>query len=456
MITPDPMKLIKLITQRNLWIVLVLVYGCVIANKAVQEHDYIYDSKHYENVIKGMSKETRDIYYAQKCNSIDYNDVSDPSCFSLYTIDDGTMLFDSSTPKSDAEKVVKNYNDVAYKFIAIATFKFYLFFVLLWLIPSIIFYPFFEWFMDGLKKDYKDGANKITSKAADGVIVKKVESLIRQYFTFLDRKGRFFNFALGVGFATLFGMLDIITPQRYSFIMIYIFPIALTTWFAGQSAGFLISLICIAFWSQTNQQTDLTAFSWNVLSNLSIYFIVSIMLTKLRHMWESETILSRTDQLTGVMNRRAFEEIVEYEIFSLQRQKSPFSLAYLDLDNFKEVNDSFGHKKGDELLKAVVACLRENLRRTDVIARVGGDEFTIFFPATEQSAVKLVIQKLLEQLKKLNEINNWPTTISIGVVTSLDSNCDLETTISLADRVMYEVKDSGKNDVNYMIIPLEM
>jgi diguanylate cyclase (GGDEF)-like protein len=286
--------------------------------------------------------------------------------------------------------------------------------------------------------------------------VRKVESLLTQYFIFLDGKGKLFNLVLGLGFAILFGIFDINTPLRYSFIMVYIFPIALTTWFAGQSAGFLITVICIAFWVQTNQQSDLMAFSWNIISTLGIYFIVSIMLTKLRLMWEAETVLSRTDQLTGVMNRRAFEEIVEYEILNLQRQNSPFSLAYLDLDNFKEVNDRYGHKKGDELLKAVVVCLKENLRRTDVVARMGGDEFTIFFPATEQSAVKLVMQKLMDQLRLLNERNNWPTTISIGVITSLDSNCDLETTISLADKLMYEVKNSGKNDVTYMTIPLEM
>lgn len=456
MITSGSIKYNKLITRQKLWFLIVLVYGGIVASKAVQEHGYIYDSKHYENVLKVMSKENRDIYYAQKCNSLDSTDASEPSCFSLPTIDDGTMLFDTSTPKAEAEKVVKNYNDVAFKFVAIATFKFYSLFLLLWLIPSIIFYPFFEWFFDGYKKDYKADANSLTFQTSDGVAVNKVENLVTQYFIFLDGKGKLFNLVLGLGFAILFGIFDINTPLRYSFIMVYIFPIALTTWFAGQSAGFLITVICIAFWVQTNQQSDLMAFSWNIISTLGIYFIVSIMLTKLRLMWEAETVLSRTDQLTGVMNRRAFEEIVEYEILNLQRQNSPFSLAYLDLDNFKEVNDRYGHKKGDELLKAVVVCLKENLRRTDVVARIGGDEFTIFFPATEQSAVKLVMQKLMDQLRSLNERNNWPTTISIGVITSLDSNCALETTISLADKLMYEVKNSGKNDVTYMTIPLEM
>jgi diguanylate cyclase (GGDEF)-like protein len=153
------------------------------------------------------------------------------------------------------------------------------------------------------------------------------------------------------------------------------------------------------------------------------------------------------------MNRRAFDEIVEYEIMSLQRQNSPLSLAYIDLDNFKQVNDHFGHKKGDELLKAIVACFSNNLRRTDIIARMGGDEFVVFFPGTDHNAVKLVMQKLMIHLRQLSEVNNWPITFSIGVITSVDSNCDLEEIISFADKLMYEVKQSGKDNINYLIAP---
>jgi len=441
------MKYSKLITQKKLWFLIVLIYGGIVANKAVQEYDYVYDSKHYETVMKNLDKESIDIYYKQKCNSIDMGSfTTEPICYSLPTIDDGTMLFDATTPKSEAEQVVYKYNDVAYKFVILASLKFHLFFFLLWLIPSIIFYPFFHWFLAGYRNDQIGGKNPVSTLTTKGATVSKTESLITQYFIFLEGRGKLFNFALGTGFAILFGILDIITPQKYSFIMLYIFPIALTTWFAGQTAGFLVTVICIMFWAQAILSNDLTAFSWNILSTLSIYFTISIMITKLRYMWEAETIIARTDQLTGVMNRRAFEEIVEYEIMSLQRQNSPFSLAYLDLDNFKEVNDSLGHKKGDELLKAMVSCLKENLRRTDVVARIGGDEFTIFFPATEQSAVKLVMQKIMEQLRLLNERNNWPTTISSGVITSLDSNCELETIIALADKLMYEVKNNGKNN----------
>ncbi|NJD91751.1 MAG: GGDEF domain-containing protein [Geobacter sp.] len=440
----------KLNKWQYIWLVIVLLYGSIVLNKAIKEYVYIYDSRHYDKVINAMDQSNRDLYFAQKCNTIDTEpDAPEPLCYSLTTIDSGTMYFDIATSRQDAERIQKNYNDVAYNFMIFATIKFLTLFSLLWLIPSVIFYPFWEWFVDGYNRSNDNDLNGRDSSSTGEIGTQRIENLMTRYFNFLDRKGTVFNFALGLGFAVLFGAFDILAPSKYSFMMMYLFPIALTTWFAGQTAGFIIVMVCIAFWSYTTSQFDLLALTWNIISTLSIYLMISVMLTKLRFLWEKDKILSRTDPLTGVMNRRAFDEIVEYEIMSLQRQNSPLSLAYIDLDNFKQVNDHFGHKKGDELLKAIVACFSNNLRRTDIIARMGGDEFVVFFPGTDHNAVKLVMQKLMVHLRLLSEGNNWPITFSIGVITSVDSNCDLEEIISLADKLMYEVKQSGKDNINY-------
>lgn len=434
-----------------LWLVVVLLYGSIVINKAMKEYVYIYDSRHYDKVINAMDQKDRDLYFGQKCNTIDTEpDAPEPLCYSLSTIDSGTMYFDIATPRPDAEKIQKNYNDLAYKFMVFATIKFLTLFSLLWLIPSIIFYPFWEWFVDGYRRSTGNDFNDKFSPSSGEIGARRIEDLVTRYFNFLDRKGAVFNFSLGLGFAVLFGAFDILSPAKYSFMMMYLFPIALTTWFAGQTAGFIIVMVCIGFWSYTTSQVDLLSLTWNIISTLSIYLMISVMLTKLRFLWEKDKILSRTDPLTGVMNRRAFDEIVEYEIMSLQRQNSPFSLAYIDLDNFKEVNDRFGHKKGDELLKAIVACFSKNLRRTDIIARMGGDEFVVFFPGTDHNAVKHVMQKLMVHLRLLSEENNWPITFSIGVITSIDSDSDLEEIISLADKLMYKVKQTGKDNINYL------
>jgi len=444
----------KLNIRLILWLLIVFFYGLLVTYKAVAEHAFIYDNTHYENAVNAMDQESRDIYFRQKCNTFDLSsNEPEPICYSLPTVDSGTMYFDATTPRAAAEKVLKSYNKVSQKYVALAVIKFVTFFMLLWLIPSFFLYPFWEWFLDGYIKDSNRSLNLISAKTTDAVTVRRIENLITRYLQYLEERGKIFNFLLGLGFSILFGIFDAITPSQYSFILLYFFPVALTTWFAGQSAGFFITVLCTFFWARANLQVDLLSFTSNILSTLSVFFILSIMITRLRQMWEKENLLSRTDQLTGVMNRRGFDEIVEYEILSLNRQNSPFSLAYLDLDNFKEVNDRFGHKKGDELLKAVVTCLAENLRRTDLIARLGGDEFTIFFPATDQNAVKLVMLKVREQLHLLSEKNNWPISFSIGVITSVDSKCELEEIISLADKLMYEVKKSGKDDVQYVTVP---
>ena len=153
------------------------------------------------------------------------------------------------------------------------------------------------------------------------------------------------------------------------------------------------------------------------------------------------------------MNQRALTELINYEILRLNRGCFPFSLAFLDIDNFKQVNDYYGHQKGDELLKSVVNCLINNLRKTDVIARMGGDEFSIFYPKTDQDAVKVISKKIQLALNELSQHNNWPTTISMGVVTCTSGSGELDEIVSIADSLMYKIKNAGKNDVLYTVYP---
>lgn len=280
-------------------------------------------------------------------------------------------------------------------------------------------------------------------------ILANLETILARYFQWLERKGKAFNFALGVAFMIIAGVADVMAPEAYMFGFLYMITIAFTTWFAGKKAGLIISVCCTALWATDRIIADIYPYIWNVLSALVSFCIVSILLSKMRMMFELERTLSRRDPLTGVMSLRAFSEFAEYEILRHRRKCSPFSVAYLDLDNFKLINDRFGHKKGDELLKVVVKCLVANLRNTDVIARMGGDEFMIFFPETNQIAAKVVTQKVKEGLLQLSVDSKWPTTFSMGVLTCTQGDCSLDEVISRADKLMYEVKDAGKNDVRY-------
>lgn len=278
----------------------------------------------------------------------------------------------------------------------------------------------------------------------------KYEGLMAAYFTFLDRKGGTFNLVLGTICAIFVGTLDLAIPDNYTVYFLYLLPISFTTWFAGRRAGLLISVLCTIFWSEDYFKNGIFTFIWNLSSTLGLFCVVSIMLARIRRMWDEEAKLSRTDPLAGAINVRAFYEIMEYEIANLKRMSIPYSVAYLDIDNFKEVNDRCGHKKGDELLVAVVRYLIKSLRKTDLIARIGGDEFVIFLPSTDQDAAKTTISKIKTSMLDLSMQNTLPTTVSIGVVTCANGNCDIHDVILKADELMYEVKSGGKNDAFYI------
>jgi len=279
----------------------------------------------------------------------------------------------------------------------------------------------------------------------------KLEKIISGYFSYLHRIGSTINTVIGLLCCFLLGTIDLVLPTGLELPFLYILPIAFTTWFAGKRMGMLVSVICTLFLSRNYLKFNSLVGSLDILSALGFFLVFVLMLVRIRDLLELESTLSRTDPLTGVMNQRAFSELVGYEIMRLQRESSPYSLVYLDIDNFKVVNDQFGHSKGDELLKAVASCLLDNLRKTDIVARMGGDEFTIFYPATGQESAKVITRKIKEKLDALSEENAWPTTISMGVVTCVSGQCELENIVTVADKLMYEVKNTGKNDVLYAV-----
>ncbi len=159
---------------------------------------------------------------------------------------------------------------------------------------------------------------------------------------------------------------------------------------------------------------------------------------------DNEKSLSRSDYLTGLANRRAFEELFEMECKRSRRYNRPITLVYLDLDDFKKVNDGRGHQTGDEVLLAVATTLRSSLRSTDCVARIGGDEFAILLPETDEEGARIIMNKLNAVLQTLLTPTNWPIGFSFGVVTFPAPLESLETMLERADKLMYEAKHSGK------------
>ena len=160
--------------------------------------------------------------------------------------------------------------------------------------------------------------------------------------------------------------------------------------------------------------------------------------------------LALTDPLTGLANRRAFDESLTAEILRSFRQCQPLSLLYLDLDRFKDVNDRFGHAVGDEILAGFADLLRRHGRRIDLAARIGGEEFAVLLPHTGRVHALLVAERIRKALESvpLGRTHSVPTTVSIGAALFQGkSEQDGAAFVKEADSALYRAKAEGRNRV---------
>ena len=244
------------------------------------------------------------------------------------------------------------------------------------------------------------------------------------------------------------GVLDFLTGAEIGFSLFYVMPIAMLAWLRGRGWGIAASLLSALAWFWADRAAGQVPTNglvpvWNALIRLSLFIIITLLLASLHRSMRREVELARIDSLTGALNTRAFYELVNAEISRLERKSEPFTLVYVDLDNFKPVNDQFGHSVGDDALCSVVEFARANLRRADLISRLGGDEFALLLPATNAESANRVLSKLREM-----ERNGWPITFSMGALTCTVP-VDVDELIKRADNLMYRVKRSGKNAIEY-------
>jgi len=162
--------------------------------------------------------------------------------------------------------------------------------------------------------------------------------------------------------------------------------------------------------------------------------------------------LSTHDPLTDLPNRRLFSQRLEHALKRSRRNRSRVALLFLDIDLFKQVNDTLGHHIGDELLRQVALRLRSNLRESDTLARIGGDEFNVLIEEVGTlHALEGVVFKLLEEFRRPYDClgHEISSTVSIGVALSPDDGDDSITLIKHADLAMYQAKDSGRNSYHF-------
>ena len=188
---------------------------------------------------------------------------------------------------------------------------------------------------------------------------------------------------------------------------------------------------------------------WNSTVQIFWYLLISYLFYQLRSSLNREQELARIDDKTGVANKRLFLELSRLEIKKANRYRHPLTVVYMDIDDFEKINRELSYSIGDKILQVAAETMRTHLRETDIIARIGGDEFIILLPGNGYESAQAVIYRVQKELLIIMQNNDWPVTFSIGAVTFINPPKSVEEMIHCADRLMYLVKNNGKNQLKH-------
>jgi diguanylate cyclase (GGDEF)-like protein len=250
---------------------------------------------------------------------------------------------------------------------------------------------------------------------------------------------------------------DARTPSPYSLDFLYLGPTLIVAWMAGWRAGMLVGVLA------AESRGIVRGFSYPgglepLLVGLDFAVVAvglgagAVALGTISGLVRREVAAARTDPLTGLHNRKAFLDRVDQEVARVARDGGFISIAYLDLDGFKAVNDNHGHAAGDEVLKIVASAIRTSIRAEDEAARLGGDEFAILLTDADPDVAPRIAGRIRTGIVNHMDDYTWDVTCSLGVVTSSRAVGSTEELLRHADQLMYEVKREGKNALKQMVI----
>ena len=264
----------------------------------------------------------------------------------------------------------------------------------------------------------------------------------------------------------LISWIDAETGDDIGLSVFYFAPIVIAGWFSGSASALLTSVTSATAWVLCERlhwhEHTLLGTALNGTFRLVGFSVAGLAVSRLRldrahlatlnaqlaELLDRESRQARTDVLTGLANLRSFQETLLTEIARDQREQRPLCLLYLDLDNFKKVNDKYGHDKGDEVLREVGSLMRRLLRAADVPARLGGDEFAALLWNTEISEGKFIAERLVEAISRLGAAYDGAELgASVGVVVFNNPAAIPEDMLKEVDALMYQAKREGKSRV---------
>ncbi|HYG69626.1 MAG TPA: GGDEF domain-containing protein, partial [Anaeromyxobacteraceae bacterium] len=249
---------------------------------------------------------------------------------------------------------------------------------------------------------------------------------------------------------------DVVTGPDASFVLLYALPVAFATWYASRGAGVALSFAGAVLSHLADLATRTGGLrpalvAWNVVVHLLTFLALARLLGALRDRLSDAQKLARTDALTHLANRRAFFETATLELERARRHGRPLTIAYVDCDDFKDVNDRLGHAEGDALLVVAARTLRGATRATDAVARLGGDEFGLLLPETDGPTAESLLARLRTTLLETMRRHGWSVGFSTGAVTFLHAPASVDEMMARADERMYEAKRTAKGSVRHEV-----
>ena len=255
----------------------------------------------------------------------------------------------------------------------------------------------------------------------------------------------------------LIGWVDLVTGVELRVYPLYYIPVGIAAWHLGRGTGIVAAALAAATWAGANAVGGLQYSMQGLwILNTSVQFVsfafIAWLIAELRVRARQESQLARTDGVTELMNRRAFHEYGARVLDRCRHLGVAVTLAYIDLDDFKIVNDTSGHEAGDAVLRAVADRIRLAARPTDLVARVGGDEFVILFPELDERNAAAIIERVRGSLGDEHGGGRPTSSASIGAAVFHDLSVGLESMVARADAAMYQAKQAGKGRVHLDVV----
>lgn len=258
---------------------------------------------------------------------------------------------------------------------------------------------------------------------------------------------------IGVVLVALTALADWATGPELSFSVVYLGAVVTVTWLGTRRHGMLVAGLAAAesLLAAVIADTEIAAATlWNASTQLLVLLLAATAIGSLRHAVVEQRRMAMVDPLTGAMNRRAFQLVAERERLRAGREGTALTLAYFDLDHFKEINDRLGHAVGDRLLADLTTAANETIRGTDLLARIGGDEFVLLLPDTDAREALVVVDRVRKLLR--DEALGHHITSSVGVASYRFPPNSVEAMLVGADELLYQAKDRGGDTVVGMVI----